>query len=122
MVISFRHDAAWKQLLAEFEVVTFRTDRRADPDGTTWCNRGDGEPKEFEVEVEEIGAVDPSVEALDEFVPQSGFESADAWLRAIEELNGDRPEEGWLYRVVPVEIPATKIKEYLEEMEPSEHV
>ena len=120
MVISFEQEETWRQLLGEFEVVTFRAERRDEPNGTTWCTRGPGEPEEFEVRVEEVDEVAPSAESLDEFVAQSGFGTTDAWLGAIDDRYDGRPATGWLYRVEPVEIPAAKLKEYLAELAPDE--
>lgn len=111
MVISFSHDTAWEQLVTEREVVTFRTQRRANPNCSTWCNRGRGQTKEFDVRIEEIGCVEPTPTVLSEFVSTSGFEDVHKWIEAIHNLNGTSPREGWLYRVVPEEIATVQISE-----------
>jgi len=107
MVISFSDETAWEQLVGEGEVVTFRSQRRAHPNCSTWCNRGRGQKKEFDVRIEEIGAVEPTPEELADYADKSGFEDVQKWVKAIHELNGGLPKQGWLYRVVPEETAPT---------------
>lgn len=102
MVISFSHDVPWRELVEEGEVITFRKSRRARPNCTTWCNRGRGQTKEFDVVIEEIGEVEPSSKNLEPYADKSGFESVSAWRQAIIDLNGGIPDTGYLYRVTPV--------------------
>ena len=102
MVISFSHDVPWRELVEQREVITFRKSRRARPNCTTWCNRGRGKTKEFDVVIEEIGEVDPSSNNLKPYVGKSGFGSVSAWRKAIVDLNGTVPDRGYLYRVRPV--------------------
>jgi hypothetical protein len=99
MVISFNNDIAWRQLVDHGEVVTFRKRRRENPNCETWCNRGRGQTKEFDVKIEEIGKVVPEREPLLPYLKRSGFETIDDWIGAIEELNSGNVESGWLYRV-----------------------
>jgi len=50
--------------------------------------------------VEEIeGPVTPTTNVLSDYADRSGFESAGAWQRAINDVHGS-PSHGWLYRVV----------------------
>ena len=107
MVISFSHEIAWGQLVKHDEVVTFRRSRRKNPSCQTWCNRGRGQTKEFDVTIREIGQVRPVEEELTPYVDRSGFESVEEWVRAIEELNPGETEVGWLYTVTPTESDAT---------------
>lgn len=107
MVISFSNDIAWRQLVDHGEVVTFRKSRRKNPNGKTWCNRGRGQTKEFDVVIEEIGQAKPIHSHLEEYVSLSGFDDCYDWIRAIESLNGSKPEFGWLYRVKPA--PGTEL-------------
>ena len=102
MVISFSHEIPWQQLVENGEVVTFRKRRRKNPNCQTWCNRGRGQTKEFDVKIREIGEVEPDEETLSQYTDQSGFSSTESWIDAIQQLNGDVPESGWLYVVTPV--------------------
>ena len=102
MVISFSHEIPWRQIVEDGEVVTFRKRRRKNPNCQTWCNRGRGQTKEFDVRIREIGEVEPTPETLSQYVDRSGFDSTNDWVDAIQQLNGDVPETGWLYVVMPV--------------------
>lgn len=101
MVISFSHEIPWRQIVKDEEVVTFRKRRRKNPNCHTWCNRGRGQTKEFDVKIREIGEVEPTTEELSAYVDRSGFASAGDWIDAIRELNGTIPDTGWLYIVTP---------------------
>lgn len=101
MVISFSHDIAWKQLIDEGRVVTFRSQRRKNPNGRTWCNRGRGQTKEFDVEISEIGQAMPTDKDLEPYVDFSGFDSVNEWETAIQNLNSSTTDSGWLYEVTP---------------------
>ena len=98
--IVFSDETARAQLVDEGEVVTFRASSRTT--GSTWWRETRTGPKRGDVVVEEIATeVDPLVdEDLEPFRSLSGFESVEAWVRAIEELNGAVDElDGVLYRV-----------------------
>ena len=99
MVISFSHDTAFTRLRDRGEVVTFRERRRKRPNCETWCNRGRGQGKEFDVEIEEIGERAPDHESLAPHAGVSGFGGVDEWIEAIRDLNGGVPDAGYLYRV-----------------------
>jgi hypothetical protein len=96
--IIFADTTARRQLIHEGEVVTFRKNSRTT--GDTWWRESRVGPKQGDVTVTEIMAVDPSKKsALAEYQNLSGFESVDAWQKAIADLNGSLPAEGILYRV-----------------------
>lgn len=96
--IIFSDHTARTQLLDVGEVVTFRKSSRTT--GDTWWRETRLGPKEGDVEVEEIGQVNPmDKDQLSEFSELSGFESVEAWQKAIRELNGTLPSSGFLYRV-----------------------
>lgn len=70
------------------------------PIGETWWRKSRHGPKQGGVLVEEIREVNPSQkEELAPYGDQSGFESVDAWQRAIRLLNDSMPATGYLYRV-----------------------
>jgi len=96
--IIFSDQTARTQLLREGEVVTFRKSSRTT--GDTWWRESRLGPKQGDVVVEEIGKIDPRDRlTLDEYRDLSGFQTVDEWQRAIRELNGVLPSEGYLYRV-----------------------
>ena len=95
--ITFTDPTARQQLLSEGEVVTFRARQRTT--GSTWWSKTRLGTKEGDVTVEEIGEVTPTADALRPYRERSGFEMANDWIAAIERLNGDLPETGYLYRV-----------------------
>lgn len=96
--IIFGYETARQQLLEEGEVVTFRASRRTT--GETWWRETRTGPKQGDVIVEEIeGAVTPTTNVLADYADRSGFATAGAWQRAINDVHGD-PDHGWLYRVV----------------------
>jgi len=100
--ISFSHPLAWDFLYTHGYVATFRKRRRTSGTCDTWCNRGRGEEKEFDVHVQEVGEVDfdnGGTKMLRHFSSISGMETSSCWRRAIEEVNGELPESGWLYVV-----------------------
>lgn len=101
MVISFTDDTAFEYLDEYGYVVTFRESRRKRPNCETWCNRGRGLPKEFDVRVSEICRADPGgVDTdLSTFATASGFGDAVSWRAAIRQLNDGDTGEGWLYLV-----------------------
>lgn len=96
--IIFSDETARKQLVEHGEVVTFRKTERTT--GETWWRESRCGTKEGDVLVEEIGAVNPT--NLGDLKPHrqlSGFQSAQEWQQAIQELNGELPNHGRLYRV-----------------------
>lgn len=100
MVISFSVEPAYNYLRQYGFVVTFRKSRRKRPNCETWCNRGRGKSKEFDVRISEICNIDPSEPLMESFAAISGFFEAAAWQDAIADVNGAMPDEGWLYMVV----------------------
>lgn len=96
--IIFSDETARRQLLTENEVVTFRKSPRTT--GDTWWRETRLGPKKGDVLVEEIGSVNPLRKSeLAEYRELSGFETVEAWQKAIRELNGALPTEGYLFRV-----------------------
>lgn len=96
--IIFSDKTARSQLLSEGEVVTFRKSTRTT--GDTWWRESRLGPKEGDVQVTEIGKVNPlDGDALAEHREWSGFKSVEAWQQAIRTLNGSIPNSGFLYRV-----------------------
>lgn len=103
MVISFSHNTAFEQLRDEGFVVSFRPDERTRTprDGwqETWCNRGRGEEKEFDVRVRHLAEAGPTDRFFGEFRPMSGFETTGDWKQAVLRLHGDFPPTGHFYLV-----------------------
>lgn len=99
MVIGFANDTAFSQLDEHGFVATFRESRRARPNCETWCNRGRGKEKEFDVRVIELGETTPNGDKITQYRPLSGFQSEDDWRNAMADLNDELPESGWLYLV-----------------------
>ena len=96
--IVFSDETARAQLVDEGEVVTFRASPRTT--GSTWWRETRTGPKRGDVVVEEIASgVDPSDDDLEPYRELSGFESVEAWVRAIHELNDFPIGRGVLYRV-----------------------
>lgn len=113
MVISFSDRRAFKQLRDYGAVVTFReTKRKATPDeGTqrTWCNRGRGTEKEFNVEVTYLAEKEAGMgyELLGTYTALSGFGGRSEWLRAIFDFcGGEVPPSGHLYLVTRPDTPS----------------
>lgn len=102
MVISFSSDPAFLHLEEHGYVATFRKSRRENPNCETWCNRGRGETKEFDVRITEVGEVAPIAEELAPFALMSGFGEVRPWQQEIHELNGTLPDSGWLYFVTKI--------------------
>lgn len=103
MVISFSNDTAFEQLRDEGFVVTFRPDERkgTPKDGVqqTWCNRGRGEEKVFDVHVRHLAYMWPDDELFGEFYPMSGFRRRQDWLVAVLDLHDEVPATGHFYLV-----------------------
>lgn len=96
--IIFSDQTARRQLLQEGEVVTFRKSERTT--GQSWWRESRFGPKQGDVEIQELGVVNPRDEdVLNEYQPRSGFPSVTAWQQAIRELNGSLPDRGVLYHV-----------------------
>jgi len=107
MVISFTNQTAWKQLRDEGFVVSYRPDERerTPRDGVqeTWCNRGRGTEKEFDVRVRHVGYMEPEENLFREFHPMSGFSHSKYWLQAVMRLHGEVPPTGHYYLVTRVD-------------------
>lgn len=100
IVISFSEDTAFEYLRENGHVYTFRSSRRAEPNGDVWVDRGRGENREFYGTCEEVESrVPPTADVLDEYAAESGFGSAENWREAICELNDGLPAGGFIYRV-----------------------
>lgn len=103
MVISFANLTAFRHLRDEGFVVSFRPDERARTPRTgaqqTWCNRGRGEEKAFDVTVRHLAAMAPAEDLFRQFCPMSGFGSRKAWLRAVHDMHGEVPATGHFYLV-----------------------
>jgi len=97
--IIFNNETAREQLLEAGEVVTFRASERTV--GQTWWRASRTGPKQGDVVVDKLRAVDPRDPfELRPSVHLSGFASVEAWQDAISELNGGEfPSVGILYRV-----------------------
>ena len=96
--IIFSDSTARSQLLRQGEVVTFRKNPRTT--GETWWRESRLGPKQGDVVVREIMAINPSDrKALMQYQELSGFESVTSWQNAIAQLNGSLPVQGRLYRV-----------------------
>lgn len=103
MVISLSHDTAFAKLEDDGYVVTFRSNQRKNRFTETWCNRGRGTEKEFDVHVAEICEIRDSI-GLEEFVEAAGFRTKRDWEVAIMELNdGELPSTGYLYLVTRID-------------------
>lgn len=95
--IIFSNETARGHLLENGEVITFRPSERTT--GETWWRKSRTGEKQDDVVVEKIRAVDPrDPHDLTPAQPYSGFESVPEWQSAIEELHGEMPEMGILYR------------------------
>ena len=96
--IIFSNETAREQLVEAGEVVTFRASERTV--GRTWWRASRTGPKQGNVVVDKLRAVDPRDPfELRASVHLSGFESVEAWQDAISELNGgELPSAGILYR------------------------
>jgi len=97
--ISVNHPVPREQLVEEGELVSFR--KRDRTTGDTWWRESRTGLKRGDVHVEKIRAVCPKGRgaALAHYVNTSGFDSVEEWQAAIEELHGEIPETGFLYRV-----------------------
>ena len=101
MVISLRVTQAREYLQSNGFVYTFRQRRRKHL-GKDWANKGRGMKKEFDVIIEEVGAIDNENirGGLRPYAEHSGFGTENRWLRAIIGLGHFQFEgEGWLYKV-----------------------
>lgn len=103
MVISFSNDIAFQQLVYEGYVVSFRAEERERTSRTaaqeTWCNRGRGEEKEFDVTVRHLAEMPPERDLFEEFWRMSGFTSSEQWLKAVLDMHGEVPPTGHFYLV-----------------------
>jgi len=103
MVISFSNDTAFEQLRDEGHVITFRPDERKRTPRTggqkTWCNRGRGKSKEFDVMVQHLTEMEPGQDCFKWFHHTSGFAGKTGWLKAVLSLHGEVPPTGHFYLV-----------------------
>lgn len=103
MVISFSNDTAFRQLRDKGGVVSFRPhERKATPrDGVqeTWCNRGRGRSKEFDVYVTHLAEMEPEEDLFERYVHLSGFSGKEWWLQAVLRMHGEVPATGHFYLV-----------------------
>lgn len=97
--ITVNHPVPREQLIEEGVLVSFR--KRDRTTGDTWWRESRTAPKRGDCTVEKLRAVVPKGrgKALGNFVTDSGFDSVDEWQDAIEELHGEMPEIGYLYRI-----------------------
>jgi plasmid stabilization system protein ParE len=97
--IIFSDADAREHLEANGEVLTFRTSLRTT--GETHVRYERTGTKQYDCTVAVFGYVAPDDfdAVLDHYHDRAGFESAEAWRAAIDDLNGDGVEEGYLYRV-----------------------
>lgn len=95
--IVFSVPEARTELEEEGEVYTFRPSERTT--GETWWRTSRTGPKEGDVLVEDVGAVDPRNPLdLTPYVDRSGFETEAEWMGVIERLHGGLPPFGVMYR------------------------
>jgi hypothetical protein len=103
IVFPFANDTAFAHLRDEGHVYTFRKNRRAEPNGDVWINRGrgtEGVLKDHDWTCEEVESrVPPTADVLDEYAAESGFGTAENWRSAINEVNDGLPAGGFIYRV-----------------------
>ncbi len=103
MVISFSKYTAFQQLREHGFVVSFRTEERSrtprDDVQHTWCNRGRGEEKEFDVNVRHLAEMSPEEHLFAEFWPMSGYESPEEWKKVVLDMHGEVPPTGHFYLV-----------------------
>lgn len=91
------HSRARDHLLETGDVYTFRAKRRKTTGLTHWRKERTGK-KQGNVYLVEVGEFSPRDDSLDEFAPNSGFDTLDRWRDGIREMNNDRlPASGWLY-------------------------
>lgn len=99
-VMPFADDTAFGHLDNEGYVFTYRKNRRSEPNGDVWVNRGRGTSGVFYGECREVEReVPPAKDVLNPYASESGFGTSDEWRAAIHELNGELPETGFIYRV-----------------------
>jgi hypothetical protein len=97
--IIFSHDRARQYLINNGIVVTFRTDARTT--GETHVRFERTGEKQFDARVVLLAdrAHEGIDDALEEWYARAGFSSAEEWRRAIVDLNGAVPGEGYFYEV-----------------------
>lgn len=105
MVITFSHPTAFAQLKHTGSVVSFRADERerTPRDGIqeTWCNRGRGQEKEFDVAVSHIHEKEAGSDQspFQVYHHLSGFKWVEDWKKAVLEMHGKVPPTGHFYLV-----------------------
>ena len=103
MVIIFQNRQVLDHLLKTGEVYTYR--RAPKRLGRDWATDRRCGKKVADVYIHLIAKVtrESIPEELDKVSPQSGLNTVESWMQAIENLNrGEVPEAGWLYHVVLV--------------------
>jgi len=97
--MGFESDKAFNRLRDEGIVYSFRL-RRGSYEGEVWINRGRGTEKEFDAKAQLVWAMAWWPEQiLKDYQEWSGFDDVDEWIEEIGNLNGEIPEEGYLFLV-----------------------
>ena len=98
MVISFAKMAPFTQLRDHGYVISFRPDERdrTPRDGVqkTWCNRGRGTTKEFDVFVTHLAEKEPGDDYFTVYQQHSGFNTKGDWLAEVLWMHGEVPPTG----------------------------
>jgi hypothetical protein len=97
--VIFSNEKARRQLVSKGAVVTFRTTDRTT--GETHVRYSRTGSKEFDCQIMKLADLaEPRLtEELERYHEEAGFESATAWKKAIREMHGEVPDEGYLYKV-----------------------
>jgi len=95
--ITFSDETARTQLIENGVVTTFRAEERTT--GNTWWREHRTGSKRGDVHVEHVAKLVPTVDALEEFRAESGFDTAADWRTAIADLNNGWTGMGHVYRV-----------------------
>jgi len=96
LVMLFVNEKACSRLLTKGSVVTFRHQHHRV--GRDWFTDKRGGKKIADIDIEQIGRV-YRAQDLAPYLVESGFESLEDWLKAIERLTGHKYPDGFLYRV-----------------------
>lgn len=98
--VIFSNARARERLEDHGSVVTFRTSDRTTGDTHVRYNRTGA--KQYDCTIRKLTRVNEGqlFQRLAEYHQQAGFDSAEDWLDAIQDLHGHVPDKGYLYRVV----------------------